>query len=129
MIHDTRQKFKDHESVKFLQDPDVTAKLSNCKTLSDVDPSEYRAVFYVGGRVSILRSDVGDCQPTAPIFSRVRSAHRSSEGSKKCGARFSGEATPTVRIRPSHFGSTDNRVFIFAVLEGRRVSRWSLPRT
>jgi len=41
--------FKDDESVKFLQDPDVTNKLSNCKTLEDVNPSEYEAIFYVGG--------------------------------------------------------------------------------
>jgi putative intracellular protease/amidase len=50
--------FKDDESVKFLQDPDVTNKLSNCKTLSDVNPSEYDAVFYVGGKVSSSRSAV-----------------------------------------------------------------------
>jgi len=43
--------FKDDESVKFLQDPDATNKLSNCKMLSDVNPGEYDAVFYVGGRL------------------------------------------------------------------------------
>jgi len=46
-----QQSFKDDESVRFLQDPDVTDKLSNCKSLSDVIPSEYQAVFYVGGKV------------------------------------------------------------------------------
>ena len=45
-----QQNFKDDESVRFLQDPDVTNKLSNCKTLSDVNSSDYQAVFYVGGK-------------------------------------------------------------------------------
>ncbi|KAF9648705.1 class I glutamine amidotransferase-like protein [Thelephora ganbajun] len=46
--------FKDDESVKFLQDPDVTNKFSKCKTLSDVNPSEYDAVFYVGGHGPVI---------------------------------------------------------------------------
>lgn len=45
--------FTDDESVRFLQDPDVTNKFSNCKTLSDVKASDYDAVFYPGGRLSI----------------------------------------------------------------------------
>lgn len=57
-IRHTRQSFKDDESVKFLQDPDATDLLSNCKALSDVKPSEYDAIFYVGGRVPISRFGV-----------------------------------------------------------------------
>jgi len=48
------ESFKDDESVKFLQDPDVTNKLSNCKTLSDVNPNDYDAVFYVGGHGPVI---------------------------------------------------------------------------
>jgi len=48
------ESFKDNESVKFLQDPDVKNKLSNCKTLSDVDPSNYDAIFYVGGHGPVV---------------------------------------------------------------------------
>ena len=51
-----RQAFTDDESVKFLQDPNVTDKRSNCKALSDVDPGEYIAIFYVGGKDSIFQS-------------------------------------------------------------------------
>ena len=58
--------FKDDESVKFLQDPDVTNKFSNCKTLSDVNPSEYDAVFYPGGKVPILRPWC-ECLSTIPV--------------------------------------------------------------
>ena len=50
-----RQAFTDDESVKFLEDPDVTSKRSNCKALSDVDPGEYVAIFYVGGKDSISK--------------------------------------------------------------------------
>jgi len=46
--------FKDDESVRFLQDPDVTNKLSNCKALSDVNPKDYDAVFYVGGHGPVI---------------------------------------------------------------------------
>jgi len=48
------ESFKDDESVKFLQDPDATNLLSNCKTLSDVKPSEYDAIFYVGGHGPVV---------------------------------------------------------------------------
>ena len=41
--------FTDDESVKFLQDPEVKQKLENAKKLSDVDPKDYDAIFYVGG--------------------------------------------------------------------------------
>lgn len=55
VTHVVQQNYKDDESVKFLQDPDVTNKLSNCKALSDVNPSEYDAIFYVGGEVPTHR--------------------------------------------------------------------------
>ncbi|KAF8708356.1 response stimulus, partial [Rhizoctonia solani] len=41
--------FKDDESVKFLQDPEVKQKFASAKKLSDVNPAEYDAIFYVGG--------------------------------------------------------------------------------
>ena len=47
------QAFKDDESVKYLQDPDVAKKLADCKTLSDVNPSDYDAIFYPGGTVQV----------------------------------------------------------------------------
>jgi len=62
--------FKDDESVKFLQDPGVAKQFSSCKTLSDVNPSEYDAVFYPGGKVPILRP--GDCRLT---FHRAWTGH------------------------------------------------------
>jgi len=46
--------FKDDESVNFLQDPDVKNKLSNCKKLSDVNASDYDAIFYVGGHGPVV---------------------------------------------------------------------------
>ncbi|CAE6480553.1 unnamed protein product [Rhizoctonia solani] len=39
----------DEESVKFLQDPEVTEKLATAKKLADVDPKQYDAVLYIGG--------------------------------------------------------------------------------
>ena len=53
--------FKDDESVKFLQDPDVFKKSSSCKTLDDVNPSEYDLVFYPGGTYPIPRPNVSVC--------------------------------------------------------------------
>jgi putative intracellular protease/amidase len=41
--------FTDDECVKFLQDPEVKQKFASAKKISDVDPKEYDAVFYVGG--------------------------------------------------------------------------------
>ncbi|KAF9787426.1 class I glutamine amidotransferase-like protein [Thelephora terrestris] len=46
--------FRDDESVKFLQDPDVSNKFSNCEALSDVNPKDYDAVFYVGGHGPVI---------------------------------------------------------------------------
>lgn len=43
------QTFTDDESVKFLQDSEVKQKLENAKKLSDVNPEDYDAIFYVGG--------------------------------------------------------------------------------
>jgi putative intracellular protease/amidase len=43
------QTFTDDESVKFLQDPEVKQKFATAKKISEVDPKEYDAVFYVGG--------------------------------------------------------------------------------
>ena len=64
------QSFKDDESVRFLQDPDVTSKLSNCKPLSVVVSSDYQAVFYVGGKLfRFSRPGVIDCRLTRRRFS------------------------------------------------------------
>jgi putative intracellular protease/amidase len=41
--------FTDDDCVKFLQDPEVKQKFANAKKLSEVDPKDYDAIFYVGG--------------------------------------------------------------------------------
>ncbi|CAE7179503.1 unnamed protein product [Rhizoctonia solani] len=42
--------FTDDESVKFLKDdPEVKQKFDNAKKLSEVNPDDYDAIFYVGG--------------------------------------------------------------------------------
>ncbi|KAG9104743.1 hypothetical protein FRC06_011225 [Ceratobasidium sp. 370] len=46
--------FTDDESVKFLQDPEVKQKFATAKKLSDVDPNEYDAIFYVGGHGPVI---------------------------------------------------------------------------
>jgi hypothetical protein len=46
---DSVKMFTDDESTKFLQDPDVQQKFNSTKKLSDVNPSDYDAIFYVGG--------------------------------------------------------------------------------
>ena len=46
--------FTDEESTKFLQDDTVKGKLANAKRLSDVDPDEYDAIFYVGGHGPVI---------------------------------------------------------------------------
>ncbi|KAG8717174.1 hypothetical protein FRC11_003818 [Ceratobasidium sp. 423] len=43
------QMFKDDESVNFLKDPEVKEKFNSAKKLSDVNPNDYDAIFYVGG--------------------------------------------------------------------------------
>ncbi|KAJ7733831.1 class I glutamine amidotransferase-like protein [Mycena olivaceomarginata] len=40
---------KDQESVKFLADETVKAKLANAKKLSEVSAKDYDAVYYIGG--------------------------------------------------------------------------------
>lgn len=46
--------FTDDESVKFLSDATVKAKLENAKHLSDVKAEDYDAVFYVGGHGPVI---------------------------------------------------------------------------
>lgn len=49
------QNFKaDGDSVKFLNDPIVQAKLAGAQKLSDVRADAYDAVFYVGGHGPVL---------------------------------------------------------------------------
>jgi len=61
--------FKDDESLKFLEDEDVTNKLSNCKTLSDVNANDYDAVFYVGGHGPVV--DLAKDQKNAELLSAI----------------------------------------------------------
>lgn len=44
--------FKD--DTRFLDDQTVTSKLANAKKLSDVDPDDYAAIFYVGGHGPVI---------------------------------------------------------------------------
>ncbi|KAE9410431.1 class I glutamine amidotransferase-like protein [Gymnopus androsaceus JB14] len=46
--------FTDKESVEFLKDETVKAKLASAKKLSDVDAKDYDAIFYVGGHGPVL---------------------------------------------------------------------------
>ena len=46
--------FKDDESVKFLTDETVQAKLANAKVLSTVNAADYDAIFYVGGHGPVI---------------------------------------------------------------------------
>lgn len=46
--------FKDDESVKFLSDETVKAKLANAKKLSEVSAKDFDAVFYVGGHGPVI---------------------------------------------------------------------------
>ncbi|KAL4242037.1 Class I glutamine amidotransferase-like protein [Abortiporus biennis] len=46
--------FTDDESVKFLQDPTVKAKLSGAKKLTEINPEDYDAVFYPGGHGPVI---------------------------------------------------------------------------
>lgn len=39
---------------KFLQDPVVQNKLSTAKKLSEINPDDYDAIFYVGGHGPVL---------------------------------------------------------------------------
>ena len=41
-----------------MKDPNVTKKLATCGKLSDVNVSEYDAIFYVGGKVQVPRLGV-----------------------------------------------------------------------
>lgn len=41
-------------STQFLLDPSVKSKLANAKRLTDIDPNEYDALFYVGGHGPVL---------------------------------------------------------------------------
>ncbi|KAH9844134.1 class I glutamine amidotransferase-like protein [Rhodofomes roseus] len=46
--------FKDDESQEFLKDETVAKKFAACKKLSEVDASQYDAVFYVGGHGPVI---------------------------------------------------------------------------
>ncbi|KAF9787459.1 class I glutamine amidotransferase-like protein [Thelephora terrestris] len=59
--------YKDDESVKFLQDQDVVDKLEKCKKISEVNSSEYDAIFYVGGYGPVV--DLADDLQNADLVS------------------------------------------------------------
>lgn len=46
--------FTDEESVKFLKDDTVKAKLKNAKKLSDINVKDYDAIFYIGGHGPVI---------------------------------------------------------------------------
>ncbi|EJD01245.1 class I glutamine amidotransferase-like protein [Fomitiporia mediterranea MF3/22] len=48
------ERFTDDESVKFLRDDVVKQKFANAKKLTDVNPSQYDAIFYVGGHGPVI---------------------------------------------------------------------------
>jgi len=48
------QMFTDDESQQYLKDDTVAKKFAECKKLSDVDPSQYDAIFYVGGHGPVI---------------------------------------------------------------------------
>ena len=48
------QNFKDEDSVKFLSDEVVKAKLAGAKKLVDCRAEDYDAVFYPGGHGPVL---------------------------------------------------------------------------
>ncbi|KAF8652799.1 hypothetical protein AX16_004152 [Volvariella volvacea WC 439] len=45
---------QDEESVKFLNDDVVKAKLASAKKLSDVNAADYDAIFYIGGHGPVI---------------------------------------------------------------------------
>ena len=76
-----QQNPRDDESPRFLRDPDVLDKLSNCKPLSAVVSSDYQAVFYIGGKFfdSLDQVCSSDCQLKTPNLCRVRASRRPGE--------------------------------------------------
>lgn len=62
--------FKDDESVTFLNDETVKAKLANAKVLSTVNAADYDAVFYVGGHGPVLdlASDPANAKLASEFF-------------------------------------------------------------
>ena len=61
------QMFKDDESVKFLKDETVKEKFAKAKKLSEVNASDYAAIFYVGGHGPVM--DL----PTDPVNIKLAS--------------------------------------------------------
>ena len=63
------KKFSDEQSVKFLNDPTVKAKLVGAKKLSDVAVEDYDAIFYIGGQGPVL--DLASDPVNAKLASQV----------------------------------------------------------
>ena len=121
--------FKDNESVNFLQDPDVTNKLSNCKALSDVNPSDYDVLFYVGGKILRSPLDVMFVNGVVGVGYRARTSHRSLEGSQKCGDHYSGKVTLLYKCSPIVPGILIIERAILTVLEERLIGRCCMSWT
>ena len=51
---DSVKNFTDDQSVKFLRDDVVKDKFAKAKKLTEVDPKDYVAIFYVGGHGPVI---------------------------------------------------------------------------
>lgn len=63
--------FTDDESVKFVNDETIKAKLANAKKLSEVNVKDYDAVYYVGGHGPVM--DLPNDPVNIKLASDVRS--------------------------------------------------------
>lgn len=66
--------FTDEESVKFLNDEIVKQKFAHAKKLSDVQVSDYAAIFYVGGHGPVI--DLAIDPVNIKLASEVSMAHQ-----------------------------------------------------
>ncbi|KAH8118282.1 class I glutamine amidotransferase-like protein [Phellopilus nigrolimitatus] len=69
---DSVKMFTDNQSQDFLQDPTVKEKLANAKVLSSVKPSDYDAIFYVGGHGPVLdlATDTDNIRLATSVYSQ-----------------------------------------------------------
>lgn len=67
----------DDESVKFLADETVQAKLASAKKLGDVKVADYDAVFYVGGHGPVI--DLASDETNAKLAGAVRDIFRAGQ--------------------------------------------------
>ena len=67
------QLFKDDEGQRFLKDETVAKKFASCKKLSEVDASQYDAIFYVGGHGPVI--DLASDPVNIKLATQVSRAH------------------------------------------------------